>query len=58
MAAPVVSGSLALAVEKRRNIQPVEIKLLLYDTVRRCTETDKKSHAWGVLDVDNLMKML
>jgi len=47
-----------LAVEKRRNLQPVEIKLLLYDTVKRCYEIDKKSHAWGVLDVDNLMKML
>lgn len=58
MAAPVVSGALALAVEKSRNIQPVEIKLLLYDTVRRCQRLDKKSQAWGVLDVDNLMKML
>ncbi|MBE5887344.1 MAG: peptidase S8 [Lachnospiraceae bacterium] len=58
MATPVVSGALALAVEKRRNLQPVEIKLLLYDTVKRCYEIDKKSHAWGVLDVDNLMKML
>ena len=58
MAAPVVSGALALALEKRRNIQPVEIKLLLYDSVKRLSRADKKSHAWGVLDVDNLMKML
>ena len=54
MAAPVVSGALALALEKKRDITPVEMKLLLYDTVKN----REKNRAWGVLDVDNLMKML
>ena len=58
MAVPVVSGTLALAVEKRSDIRPVEIKLLLYDSVKRQEGTGKKNRAWGVLDVDNLMKML
>ncbi len=58
MATPVVSGALALALECRRSIQPVEMKLLLYDTVRPMTDFGKKSSSWGLLDVDNLMKML
>ena len=58
MAAPVVSGALALAVEKRKDIQPVEMKLFLYDTVKRLPDSGKKNRVWGVLDVDNLMKML
>jgi serine protease AprX len=55
MAAPVVCGALALALEKNPFLTPVELKLLLYDSVRRIPE---KSYVWGVLDVDNLMKML
>ena len=58
MATPVVSGALALALEKRTDIQPVEMKLLLYDSVNRVAVVGKKISAWGVLDVDNLMKML
>lgn len=58
MAAPVVSGALALALEKRENIRPVEMKLLLYNSVNRFSTTMEKSNSWGVLDVDNLMKML
>lgn len=55
MAAPVVCGALALAFEKNPLLTPVELKILLYDSVRRIPE---KSYVWGVLDVDNLMKML
>ena len=58
MAAPVVSGALALAIEKRSEIKPVELKLFLYDTVFREPENIKKNKSWGVLDVDNLVKML
>lgn len=58
MAAPVVSGALALAIEKRPEIKPVELKLFLYDTVFREPENIKKNKSWGVLDVDNLVKML
>lgn len=58
MATPVVSGAIALALEKRTNLLPVELKLFLYDTVKRMPEIGKKNRAWGVLDVDNLIKML
>jgi serine protease AprX len=58
MATPVVSGAIALALEKRTNLLPVELKLFLYDTVKRMPEVGKKNRAWGVLDVDNLIKML
>lgn len=55
MAAPVVCGALALALEKKPTLTPVEAKLLLYNSVRRLRE---KNYVWGLLDVDNLMKML
>lgn len=55
MAAPIVSGALALALEKRPDITPVEMKLMLYDSVKSIKE---KNIAWGVLDVDKLMEML
>ena len=56
MAAPIVCGSLALALEKNPNLKPVELKLLLYDSV---SEKNKNfSPAWGILNVDNLIKML
>lgn len=56
MAAPVVCGALALALEKRPDLKPVELKLLLYDSV---SEKNKNlSPAWGILNVDNLIKML
>ena len=59
MAVPVVCGALALALEKRPTISPVEMKLLLYDTVERVEEVNgiQKSF-WGILNVDNLMEML
>ena len=56
MAAPIVCGALALALEKKPHLKPVELKLFLYDTV---SEKNKKFHsAWGILNVDNLIKML
>lgn len=56
MAAPIVCGALALALEKNPNLKPVELKLLLYDSV---SEKNKNfSPAWGILNVDNLIKML
>lgn len=55
MSAPIVSGAIALALEKRPDIKPVEMKLMLYDSVKRIKE---KSVAWGVLDVDKLLEML
>lgn len=55
MSAPIVSGAIALALEKKADIKPVEMKLMLYDSVKRIKE---KSVAWGVLDVDKLIEML
>lgn len=56
MAAPIVCGALALALEKSPNLKPVEIKLLLYDSVSR--KIKNLSPSWGILNVDNLIKML
>lgn len=56
MAVPMVCGALALALEKRPDLKPVELKVLLYDSV---SEKNKNySPAWGILNVDNLIKML
>ena len=56
MSVPMVCGALALALEKNNNLKPVELKLLLYDSV---SENIKNfSSAWGILNVDNLIKML
>ena len=56
MAAPIVCGALALALEKNPNLRPVELKLLLYDSVSE--KIKNLSPAWGILNVDNLIKML
>ena len=56
MSVPIVCGALALALEKNPNLMPGELKLLLYDSV---SEKNKNlSPAWGILNVDNLIKML
>ena len=56
MAAPIVCGALALALEKNPKLKPVELKLLLYDSVSE--KIKNFSPAWGILNVDNLIKML
>ena len=56
MSAPIVCGALALALEKDPKRKPVELKLLLYDTVERVNYENTK--VWGILHVDNLIKML
>ena len=56
MAVPVVCGALALALEKKPDSKPVELKLLLYDSVSE--KIKNLSPAWGILNVDNLIKML
>ena len=56
MSAPIVCGALALALEKKPDLKPVELKLLLYDSVDPVKE--KNISAWGILNVDNLLKML
>ena len=56
MSAPIVCGALALALEKAPQSKPVELKLLLYDSVERLN--NKNQRVWGILHVDNLIKML
>lgn len=56
MSAPIVCGALALALEKNPKLKPVELKLLLYDTVDSLNR--KNINVWGILNVDNLIKML
>lgn len=57
MAAPVVCGAMALAFEKRPTLTPAELKLKLYQTVTPL-KPESGSKAWGILHVDNLIKML
>lgn len=56
MAAPIVCGALALALEKDPTLKPVELKVLLYHTVSR--KNKNYGSSWGILNVDNLIKML
>lgn len=56
MSVPFVCSALALALEKNPQLKPVELKLLLYDSVS--FKKRDKSPAWGILNVENLMKML
>lgn len=56
MSVPIACGALALALEKKPIQKPVELKLLLYDTVDPVEQ--KNINVWGILNVDNLIKML
>ena len=56
MSVPIVCGALALALQKNPELSPPEIKMLLYDTVSE--KIKNLSPSWGILDVDNLLKML
>lgn len=55
MAAPVVTGVLALAFEHRPNLSPGEMKLRLYESAYpRGAYFHKK--AWGMIHADNLIR--
>ncbi len=55
MAAPVVSGAIALLLEKEPALTPQQVKLRLYESVYpKGEEIGRKS--WGVLHVDNLLR--
>jgi len=56
MSVPIVCGALALALEKKPDLMPVELKVLLYTSVSE--KIKNFSPAWGILNVDNLIKML
>ena len=55
MAAPVVTGALALAFEHCPNLSPAEMKLRLYESAYPRGEYFKKK-AWGMIHVDNLIR--
>lgn len=56
MSVPIVCGAIALALEKNPNLTPLDIKMLLFDTVSQ--KIKNLTPSWGILDVDNLVKML
>lgn len=55
MAAPVVSGALALALQKNPALRPEELKVKLYESA----DGEKKGKsAWGILQVDKLLELI
>lgn len=55
MATPVVSGAIALLLDKYPWMTPKEVKLKLYQTANRSCDS-KERHVWGCLDLVRLMK--
>lgn len=55
MAAPVVSGALALALQKNPGLRPEELKVKLYESA---DGERKGKSAWGILQVDKLLDLL
>lgn len=55
MAAPVVSGVVALAFQKYKELTPAEMKLRIYESVYpRGSQMGKK--CWGIIHADNLIR--
>lgn len=55
MAAPVVSGALALALQKNPALRPEELKVKLYESA---DGQRKGKSAWGILQVDKLIELI
>lgn len=55
MATPVVSGAIALLLDKYPWMTPKEVKLKLYQTANRSCDS-KERHVWGCLDLVKMMK--
>lgn len=55
MAAPVVTGALALAFEHSPELEPAEMKLRLYESAFPRGDFFRKK-AWGMIHVDNLIR--
>lgn len=53
MAAPVVTGMIALLLQKYPSLSPNEVKLRIYNSVTKLPQQD---YCWGFLAVDNLLK--
>ena len=56
MATPIVSGAIALLLEKNPNMRPEAVKLALYNTCDRAGDSHKGS--WGIINVDKLVGIL
>lgn len=52
MAAPVVVGAIALALEVNPKLTPVQIKIILYKTVDKTTK-----YGWGIINVDRFVEV-
>lgn len=55
MATPVVSGALALALQKNSSLRPEQLKIKLYESAE---ESEEHRTAWGILHVDDLLKLV
>lgn len=53
MATPIVSGAVALLLERFPDMRPEEIKLRLYNTCKRLGGVQR--NAWGLIDVDKFV---
>ena len=56
MATPIACGAQALALEKNPALRPENLKLKLYESL--VPGRERKGPAWGILQVDNLMKLI
>ena len=55
MATPVVSGAIALLLEKNPNMTPKDVKYCLYKTAKDCGYS-KRVQGWGLIDVKRMME--
>ena len=56
MATPIVSGAIALFLEKYPDKRPEEVKLALYNTCDRTVDSHKGP--WGIINVDKLLGII
>ena len=56
MATPIVSGAIALFLEKYPDMRPETVKLALYNTCDR--EGDSHKGSWGIINVDKLLGII
>lgn len=56
MATPIVSGAIALLLEKEPNLTPMEVKLRLHDTVKNLGYP-KNQQGWGRIEIPKLLRL-
>lgn len=55
MATPVVSGAIALLLEKKPYLSPIDVKISLYKSARDLG-LPKKRQGWGMIDIRKMLK--